>query len=59
MNTIIATLKKIIHKYTSRSFNITDYHGDPEFDKSELRNFLEPALLHIYTKNEHVGDIEH
>ena len=59
MNTIITTLKKIIHKYTSRSLNITNYHGDPEFDKSELRNFLEPALLHIYAKNEHVGNIEH
>ena len=59
MNTIITALKNIIHKYTSRSLNITHYHGDPEFDKSELRSFLEPALLHIYAKNEHIGNIEH
>ena len=58
LRTIITALAKVQHKYISRGFNITDYHGDNEFDKSALKEFLEPALLHIYGRNEHVGPIE-
>ena len=58
LRTIITALEKVQNKYTCRSFIITDYHGDNEFDKSSLKDFLEPALLHIYGKLEHVGTIE-
>ena len=54
----MTVLEKVINKYTCRSFNICDFHGDNEFDKDSLRNFLTPALLHIYGRNEHVGPIE-
>ena len=33
-------------------------HGDNEFDMESLKNFLLPAILHIYGKNEHVGVAE-
>ena len=58
MRTIITALEKVINKYTCRSFNVTDYHGDNEFDKEQLKDFLQPALLHIYGRKEHVGTIE-
>ena len=54
----MTALEKVINKYNCRSFNICDYHGDNEFDKQALRDFLEPALLHIYGREEHVGIIE-
>ena len=57
MRTILTALEKIINKYTCRSFSITDYHANNEFDKEALRDFLEPALLHIYDREEHVGSI--
>ena len=58
LRTIMTALDKVINKYKSRSFNICDYHGDNEFDKQALKDFLQPALLHIYGRNEHVGPIE-
>ena len=58
LRTIITVLEKVINKYECRSFNICDCHGDNEFDKEALRTFLEPALLHIYGRKEHVGPIE-
>ena len=57
LRTIITALEKVQHKNGSRGFIITDYHGDNEFDKSALKEFLEPALLHVYGRNEHVGPI--
>ena len=54
----MTVLEKVINKYACRSFNICDFHGDNEFDKNVLRNFLTPALLHIYGREEHVGTIE-
>ena len=58
LRTIMVVLEKIINEYFSWSFNITDYHGDNKFDKALLKVFLEPALLHIYGRIEHVGIIE-
>ena len=58
MRTIIIALEAIINKYHSRSFKITDFHGDSEFDKATLREFLVPAILHAYAREEHVGMIE-
>ena len=58
LRTIIIALESIINKYESRSFKITDFHGDSEFDKQQLNDFLEPAILHIYAREEHVGIIE-
>ena len=58
LRTIMTVLEKVINKYTCRSFNICDVHGDNEFDKDILRDFLNPALLHIYGREEHVGPIE-
>ena len=58
LKTIMTALDKVKNKYESRNFQITDCHADNEFDKSAMRDFLEPALLHIYARNEHVGIIE-
>ena len=43
----MTVLENIINKYSSQLFNITDYHGDYEFDKAALKDYLEPELLHI------------
>ena len=37
---------------------MTDFHGDSEFDKKKLKDFLEPVILHIYARYEHIGVIE-
>ena len=58
LRTIITALESIINKYRCRSFNVTDFHGDGEFDKGKLKDFLEPALLHAYAREEHVPTIE-
>ena len=58
LKTIMTVLDSIINKYTGKSFNITDYHGDNEFDKAALKDFLQPGLFHAYGRNEHVGPIE-
>ena len=54
----MTALDDIINKYNCRGFNITDFHGDNEFDKSALKDFLQPALTHIYGRDEHVPPIE-
>ena len=54
---IMTALEKVINKYTCRSFNVTDFHGDSEFDKEVLRNFSQPALLHVHAKGEHVAQL--
>ena len=58
IGTIIAGLKLIQKKYRTRGFSISEYHGDNEFDKSEIKDFLTPALVNIYARHEHVGEIE-
>ena len=58
LRTIITALEKFIHKYDCRGFKITDMHADNEFDKAELKHSLQPTLLHIYGREEHVGFIE-
>ena len=44
LRTIITALELIINKYLSRSFKLTDFHGDSEFDKEKLKDFLEPVI---------------
>ena len=58
LRTIITALETVINKYSCRSLNICDYHGDNEFDRSALKDFLQPAAVHIYGKGEHCGPIE-
>ena len=55
LRTLMTALETILNKYTCRSFNITDFHGDSEFDTEALKTFLQPALMHVYAKVEHVG----
>ena len=52
------TLDKVVNKYNKRGFEITAYHGDNEFDIEALHDHVEPAELHIYATNEHVGMAE-
>ena len=42
----------------ARGFTIAVVHGDNEFDVKTIREFLLPAILEIYGKNEYVGPIE-
>ena len=58
LRTIFTALESVINKYRCRSFKITDFHGDSEFDKEKLKDFLEPGILHTYAREEHVGIIE-
>ena len=54
LKTIMTALGGIINKYNCRSFTITNFHRDNEFDKSALKELLEPILIHIYGRKEHV-----
>ena len=45
-------------KHEKRGFDITDIHGENEFNIQSLRDFLQTINLHIYAKEEHVGFIE-
>ena len=47
-----------INKYEARGFEITDVHGDNEFNFPEFDRAIRPSLFHSYAKNEHVGPIE-
>ena len=71
VNFIMTTLlksrnaKQLIHapndhidKYERRGFEITDVHGDNEFNFATFEQAVCPSLLHKYAKNEHVGSIE-
>ena len=55
---IIRAIEKIRHTYEARGFEVVGVHGDNEFDMESLKDFLLPAILHIYGKNEHVGVAE-
>jgi hypothetical protein len=57
-NAIIEALSNIINMYKSRGFTITIIHGDNEFNIRDLMTSLQPALVTIYGRNEHVGVIE-
>ena len=46
--TIKKKLKKIVRKYLSRSFTITDVFADNEFSSETYTNLFLPATLHIY-----------
>ena len=46
------------NKHEQRGFEITDIHGENEFNIQLLRDFLQPINLHIYAKEEHVGFID-
>ena len=46
------------NKHEQRGVEITDIHGDNEFNIQSLRVFLQPINLHIYAKEEHVEFIE-
>ena len=58
VSSIKKILDSVITTYESRGFKITDIHGDNEFDVQTLRDFLLPAVLHIYGRDEHVPSIE-
>ena len=58
VNTIKKVLDNVQSKYTNRGFEHTVYHGENEFSIQNLHNHLNPALLHIYAANEHVGLLE-
>ena len=58
LKTIMTALVPIFNKYNNRFFSITDIHGDSEFDKAALKDFIQPSLLHIYGREEYVGTIE-
>ena len=55
---LINAVNDHIDKYESRGFEITDVHGDNEFNFPGFERAIRPSLLHKYAKNEHVGFIE-
>jgi hypothetical protein len=56
--TIIAGIDSVISLYNARGFNISNVHGDNEFNIPALEASLRPTNLHIYGKHEHVGIVE-
>ena len=55
---IMTAFEGVTNKYNGRSFNISNFHGDNEFVKAALKDFPEPALVHMYGRAEHVPQIE-
>ena len=51
-------LEKVIEKYNCWGFNVTDINADNKFDRDAINIFLQPTLLHIYGREEHVGFIK-
>ena len=51
----IKALDEIKTKCDTRGFNITDYHGDNEFNIKTLEKSLLSILLHIYAKMNMLG----
>ena len=41
-------------KYETRRFKITVIHSDNEFNIKANKDFLQPTILQIYPKDEHV-----
>jgi hypothetical protein len=56
--TIQSGIEAVLTTYKARGFNITYVHGDNEFNLPNLHQFLQPAALHIYGRNEHVGVVK-
>ena len=54
----MTALERVVNKYNGQSFNISDFHSNNEFDKAVLKDFLEPALVHIHGRAKHVPPIE-
>ena len=55
---LIDAINDHVHKYEARGFEISDIHGDDEFNFPAFERAVRPAILHKYAKNEHVGFIE-
>ena len=55
---IIETLNNIRNMYEARGFDISNFHGDNEFNKPDIIEAMLPTLFHAYVKDEHVGLIE-
>ena len=55
---ILGALTRDCNKHEARGFEITDIHGDNEFDIQSLKDSLQPTIFHIYARGEHVGFIE-
>ena len=47
LKTVNTVLTIIQNKYKGGSLEIEDYNKDNKFDKVSLKDFLQPALLHI------------
>ena len=45
--------------YTKQGFKVVDLHGDGHINHGYLEHALLPTKIHAYSKNEHVGMIEH
>ena len=52
---ILNLLKSVYQKYIPRGFDITDGHGDNEFNVHLLLNDLLPINMHVYAKDQHLG----
>ena len=52
------SLKTMMTTLDCRNFNVTDFQGDNEFDKSALKDFLEPVLMHKHGREEYAPTIE-
>ena len=55
---IIGGISTVLYIYKQRGFNITELHGDNEFNMADLESAIRPAHLIIAPKEAHVGTIE-
>ena len=55
---ILKYINDIIQIYKKQGLNITNIHGDGEFNMEELRSSIRPIRLHISAPQEHVPEVE-
>ena len=55
---ITNTIEQDQNKHEQRDFEITDIHGNNEFNIQSLHNSLQPINIFIYAREEHVGFIK-
>ena len=55
---IIKAINMVKRTYSTRGFQISDYHSDNEFDNDDIRLVLLPGQLQVCAKGEHVPWIE-
>ena len=55
---LLPELRSVIEMYGRRGMTVISVNGDGEFDSNKVRDFVQPAILHICAPEKHVGIAE-